>query len=258
MAKKTDYTVPMVEKALQILRFLLENNGTHGIGDIAGRLDIPKTSVFKILYTLESERFVAKDAEDRYSLGLGFIPYDAEVKNRWDFTKVTRPIMERGAALSGESLNLGILADDTIVMLDTVPGEEFFIIRHLIPVAPLYCSSIGKIFLAEFEDEALAEYFERHELTPRTISTLTDPDALRKNLAEIEETGTAHDWEEYEYGLTCMAKGIYSEGELIAGISLSGPTSRLKHKGLDSLEAILADVADALAAEPGLGKLLSL
>nr|WP_296155625.1 IclR family transcriptional regulator [uncultured Peptoniphilus sp.] len=258
MTKKSDYTVPMVEKALQILRFLLEHNDEFSIGDIATALDIPKTSVFKILHTLETERFVTKDASDRYSLGFGFIPYDAEVKNRWDFTKVTRPIMEQGAAACGESLNLGILADDAIVMLDTIPGEEFFIIRHLIPVAPLYCSSIGKIFLSEYSEERFDEYIARHTLTPRTISTLTTPEALRADLDEVLETGTAHDREEYEYGLTCMAKGIYSEGELIAGISLSGPTSRLKHKGMERLEGILADVADALADEPGLGKLLSL
>lgn len=258
MTKKSDYTVPMVEKALQILRFLLEHNDEFSIGDIATALDIPKTSVFKILHTLETERFVTKDASDRYSLGFGFIPYDAEVKNRWDFTKVTRPIMEQAAAACGESLNLGILADDAIVMLDTIPGEEFFIIRHLIPVAPLYCSSIGKIFLSEYSEERFAEYIARHTLTPRTISTLTTPEELRADLDEVLETGTAHDREEYEYGLTCMAKGIYSEGELIAGISLSGPTSRLKHKGMDRLEGILADVADALADEPGLGKLLSI
>lgn len=258
MTKKADYTVPMVEKALQILRFLLEHNDEFSIGDIATALNIPKTSVFKILHTLETERFVTKDASDRYSLGFGFIPYDAEVKNRWDFTKVTRPIMERAATACGESLNLGILADDAIVMLDTIPGEEFFIIRHLIPVAPLYCSSIGKIFLSEYSEEHFAEYIARHTLTPRTISTLTTPEALRADLDEVLETGTAHDREEYEYGLTCMAKGIYSEGELIAGISLSGPTSRLKHKGMERLEGILADVADALADEPGLGKLLSI
>lgn len=72
------------------------------------------------------------------------------------------------------------------------------------------------------------------------------------------ETGTAHDREEYEYGLTCMAKGVYFKGMLIAGVSLSGPTSRLEHKGMERLEEALADVADALAAEPGLGTLLSL
>lgn len=55
-----------------------------------------------------------------------------------------------------------------------------------------------------------------------------------------------------------MAKGVYFKGKLIAGVSLSGPTSRLEHKGMDRLEEVLADVADALAAEPGLGTLLSL
>ena len=258
MAKKSDYTVPMVEKALQILHFLLENGGAHGTGDIASRLNLPKTSVFKILYTLEKEHFVAKDREDRYRLGLGFIPYDAEVRNRWDFTTVTRPIMERAVAEMGESLNLGICADDTIVVLDTVAGEDFYIMRHLIPVAPLYCSAIGKIFLAEYEEEALEAYLARHELAPRTISTLTTKEALTADLRDVVETGTAHDREEYEYGLTCMANGVYFKGKLIAGVSLSGPTSRLEHKGMDRLEEALADVADALAAEPGLGTLLSL
>ncbi|MDY3118205.1 MAG: IclR family transcriptional regulator [Peptoniphilus sp.] len=258
MAKNSDYIVPMVEKALQILHFLLEHDGAHGIGDIANLLDLPKTSVFKILYTLETERFVAKDREDRYHLGLGFIPYDAEVRNRWDFTTVTRPIMERAVRDTGESLNLGICADDAIVMLDTVAGEEFYIMRHLIPMAPLYCSAIGKIFLAEYEDDTLVHYLARHELIPRTLSTLTTKEDLTADLLDVVETGTAHDREEYEYGLTCMAKGVYFEGKLIAGVSFSGPTSRLEYKGMDHLEDVLADVADALAAEPGLGTLLSL
>ena len=101
-------------------------------------------------------------------------------------------------------------------------------------------------------------YLGRHELAPRTISTLTTKEALVADLQEVVETGTAHDREEYEYGLTCMAKGVYFKGKLIAGVSLSGPTSRLEHKGMDRLEEVLADVADALAAEPGLGTLLSL
>lgn len=258
MAKKPEYIVPMVRRALQILHFLLEHRGSHGIGEIAQTLNFPKTSVFKILYTLESDRLVAKDAEDRYSLGLGFLPFEAEIRNRWNFTDVTRPIMERGVALSGESLNLGICVDDAIVMLDTVAGEEFFIMRHLIPIAPLYCSAIGKIFLAEYEEEDRRQYLENTVFTPRTISTLCDEKSILADLKTIDETGTAYDREEYEYGLSCMAKGIYARGELIAGISLSGPTSRLAHKGIDRMEEILADVADALAAEPGLGSLLQL
>ena len=70
----------------------------------------------------------------------------------------------------------------------------------------------------------------------RTINTIIDYSNFCEEQKKIKETQVAFDHEEYEYGLTCMATGLYQNGELVAALGCSGPTTRLGFKGLSQLE----------------------
>ncbi|MDO5301140.1 MAG: IclR family transcriptional regulator [Tissierellia bacterium] len=256
VAQKDQYIVPMVARAVDILSYLSREGGFHGIHEISYVLDIPKATVFKVLYTLQQAQFITKNAEDQYALGLAFLTFSSELKNNLDFRTYTKPIMERVARNCGESVNLGLLMDDTVVVMDTAKGEDFFIVRQLIPYSPLYCSGMGKIFLSSFTQEEFEDYLRRTELAPRTVSTLTDPGALNEDRLRTREKGLGYDREEYEYGLTCIATGIHHQGKLLAAVSISGPTSRLKHKGMGAMEEAVLELAREMEAIPGIEELL--
>lgn len=253
---KEEYIVPMLDKSLTVLDFLFKHPGFTSIAEISRSLDIAKGTVFRILYTLQLYNFVRKDDNDQYSIGPSFITYGTRLKNDWDILTLTRPILEETAAEIGESANLGIFLDKQVVVLESVTGEEFFIVKNLIPVSPLYCSSMGKIFLSQMSPEEFSAYAEWEDFKARTVSTIVDPKALYEEVQLAKKEGIAYDREEYTYGLSCVGRGVYYKDKLIAAVSLSGPTSRLNHKGMDRIQEAVTNLAHKIEALPEVYKSL--
>ena len=253
---KSEYIVSMLDKSLKILDYLFHKPGFTGIAEISSSLNIAKGTVFRILYTLQQYNFVRKNELDQYALGVAFITYGTQLKNQWDLLTFAQPIMEEVAKNLGESVNIGILLDDHVITLDTIPGEEFYIVKNLIPLSPLYCSSMGKIFLSEMTDSEFSEYTQRFPLQARTVSTITDPKVLAKEIQEVKKSKVSYDREEYTYGLTCVGAGIYHGEKLLATVSISGPTSRLEHKGMENFQEAIKDLAKSIEDIPDLHNLL--
>ena len=105
---------------------------------------------------------------------------------------------------------------------------------------------MGKVFLSQFEEKKLESYFES-ELKERTINSITEKISYDKEKSIFFETKIAYDNEEYEYGLSCISTAIYSnDGKIIAALSVSGPSSRLIHKGYKELEKRLLETSKAI------------
>ena len=99
--------------------------------------------------------------------------------------------------------------------------------------------------MASMPEEDVMKYFSGN-LTKRTINTITDYNQFLKEKQTILNTDIAYDHEEYEYGLTCVATSIKVKDEIIAAISVSGPTTRLKVKGFENLEKELLLTAKSI------------
>ena len=91
----------------------------------------------------------------------------------------------------------------------------------------MYATSSGKALLSRHTPEQMDAYFRDHPLLPLTGYTITQPDSLLRELAEVRATGVAYDREECEIGMRCMAAPIVNGSHVIAAICLSGPVSRL-------------------------------
>ena len=144
----------------------------------------------------------------------------------------------------GETINLGILYNNEVIYLKSIRGERFTFRVQLLPVAPLYNSSLGKIFLSTFSNEALEDYIHKTIFEKNTINTIVDIDAFKEEINKVKKQNIAYDNEEAEYGLTCVALPITKSNKVIAAISVSGPTSRLKIKGLNKIIQALQNTAD--------------
>ena len=91
---------------------------------------------------------------------------------------------------------------------------------------------MGKLYLAEYSAEELEKYFRSSKPQKRTVHSITNLADFLKLKEEIKKEGLSYDREEYEYGLTCIAAPIRDRnGNVAASMSISGPTSRLLHKG---------------------------
>ncbi len=242
-------TITMVDRAVLILEEIFSADEYIGVSEIAQNLELPKATVYRILNTLYQRNFVEQDNEtDKYKLGLTFIQYGEKVKSKLNIKTISEQFMENLSQNVGETVNLGISHDGNIINIFSIEGESSTLVSKLIPISPLHCSSTGKILLSQMTEEEIENYFDSHEIQKRTINTIVRYEDFRKEKEEILKEKVAFDNEEYEYGLTCIASPIINmKGKTIAALSVSGPTSRLKFKGIDYIIEELKKISSEIS-----------
>lgn len=235
--------ITILGKAFHILDYLYEIDQPVGVTTISKACEIPKANTFRILKTLETLG-VIEEKNDGYVLGKKLMTYGNNAANQNDLVNLAKPYMKQLCEQTNETINLGIQYEDQVLMMHSELGAKTSLVSRLLPVCPLYCSSIGKLFLANLDDSLIEEYFNSITPQQRTISTITTADQFKKEKDTILKEECAYDREEYEYGLSCMSVPIYDRNKkIIAGISLSGPTTRLQVHGFDNLMELLHNTA---------------
>lgn len=240
--KKYD-SVLMVDRAIQIVNTLFQFDTALGVSDISKCLDLPKATVYRILNTLNKGNIIEKNDNDKYSLGIVFIKYGEKVKSGLDLRTIAGPFIKELSLITGEAVNLGIRNGDSVLTIDSAEGEASVLISKLIPISPLHCSSMGKLFMAYMSDEKIIEYFNVNNVK-RTINTITEYNRFLIEKQKIIDSDISFDNEEYEYGLGCISSPIFDCNHVIAAaISVSGPLSRLNIKGRSKIESNLLKIA---------------
>lgn len=247
--------ITILGRAFTIMEELLKSDKPLGVSELARLTGIPKANTFRIMKTLEELKAVSPK-EDGYILGSKMIELGAGAKHNDEFMLVAKPYLQKLSKTCEETVNLGIMFQDYVLFIHTELAEQRSLVASLPPVTPLYCCSVGKIFLAYQTNKELEYYFKVHHPIKRTINTRTTKEALLQESEKIRRDGIAHDHEEYDYGLSCIAAPIFLGENLAAGISLSGPTSRLQYKGYAFLEKELKATAEALSKEATLKKVV--
>ena len=129
------------------------------------------------------------------------------------------------AARTGLAVQLAVLDRTEVVYLERVLVDGYRLPTRQGGRMPAYCTGLGKAMLAF--DDAAAEVVLRSELPRRTRNTITEPEVLRSNLAEVRASGVALDHKESYEGLGCVAAPIRNSGRAIAAVSVTGPVSQI-------------------------------
>lgn len=232
------YNVSMVDRAMKIMDYLVKSEHNAGISQLAKHLELPKANVFRIVTTLEKWGMVERDPlyENEYKLGKTLLVYGQKVKKDMGLLSVAKPIIKKMAADLGETVNIGILHENQIIILHSEQGEVSVLVSILPPTCSLNNSSLGKIFLANMSESENIEYFAGVTREGRTVNTITSYDDFFVQREQILKNGYSIEREEWEYGLSCIAVPIKDKSDkLIAAVSVSGPTTRMERKGFDKL-----------------------
>lgn len=244
--KESNDNIKVIENTFLILDLLFENK-KMGIRELAKTSELAKTTVFRIIKTLESLNVIEQDIDEQYYLGLKLSKFGIHINSSLDLVQFAAPFMKELAAETGESINLGILHEQQALIIHTEIGESYTLQSMLQPISPLYCSGMGKIFLSSMTAEERKTYYQQN-LVQRTVNSLVSLEQFEPEIGKILQQKIAFDHEEYEYGLSCVATPIYNNHqEIIAALSLSGPTSRLAFKGQDYLEEKLKYCANRIS-----------
>lgn len=233
MTKEVD-TNGAIQRAFSIFHVLFNADEGLNVAVIAERCGLPKTTTFRILNTLCECGALTKDADGNYRLGLLFALYGEKVKSETDLVSVAKPLLAELRDNVQETVNLSVLYEKKyVVNIVTLPGESFILTSRTLPISPLHCSAMGKLFLTDMTLQEIQGYF-RAGFPQRTSRTITTYEQFLPERERIAASRIALDNEEYEYGLQCAAAPIFDfKGKIIAAISTTGPITRLSNKGLD-------------------------
>lgn len=243
MADEQQYILTSLSKALEILD-LLNERGKLKASEIGNALNINKSSIFKMLYTLERYKYVLKMDDGCYALGIKFALYSSNVSKQESLLAIAKPYLEKLRDDCNETVHLGILDDDlsVIFIAKETSNASIHMTSRVGIKMPFYLTALGKVLTANNLDEQMLARIKKYELRRCTENTITDYDALIKRLNETRDQGFGSDLEENEAGLISFSAPVTDvHGKTIAAISISGPAYRM----LNSKESLIAMVKKA-------------
>ena len=251
--KGTQNTIKSLDRALEVLVQLGEMQGGT-LSEIAGALNQSPATIYRVLTTFQGRGFADFDEQSQvWSIGPAAFLTGSQFLRRTSLVERARPIMRDLMEATGETANLGIERDGMVLFLGQV--ETHATIRAFFPpgtASAMHASGIGKALLCRMDDKRQREVLAASQLEQYTPFTLTDPDAMIADLHAAKARGYALDGEERNIGMRCIAAPVFNVfGEVVAGISVSGPTTRITEDRIDALAAHVMDAAAILTRAIG-------
>ncbi|MBK1661944.1 HTH-type transcriptional regulator BhcR [Paracraurococcus ruber] len=244
-AEAEDAPVQSLDRALALLATLAEADGLT-LTDLAGRADLPMSTAYRMLLTLQRRGLAEFDASTQlWLVGVETFRIGTAFLRRRKLADCGRDAMQGLVAACGETANLAVAEEDGVVFVSQVETHEA--IRAFFRPgtrALFHASGAGKAILAYRPPQAAAATLKRVGLPRFTERTLTTLPALLADLAAVRERGYAVDDEERNLGMRCVGAPIFNEfGEAVAGLSVSGPTVRVTPEAIARFGPLVRDAA---------------
>lgn len=254
---KSAYSVPPVERALKLLRYIGDGNRARNLSVVARELGINRTTLIRLIHTLLDHRMIEEIGEDRgYRLGAGLVSLGAQAIQGRDIVQVCQPILHRLCQQTGMSAHLGVLdGRDIIYLCRETPNSHLVSNVRTGSRLPAHASSIGRAILAEMPDDELRQLFSGDAVAQATAKTPATVDEIIQQAHEDNSAGYAWSVGNFETGIgSCAAVVLDHTGQPAGAINVSGPESRFSDadpKGCAELRDAVLAAARAASGELG-------
>lgn len=219
-----------VDNALRIMEAMSESEYELGIAELSRNLGLGRSTVHRLITTLESRGFVTQNpVTAKYKLGIKIVTIGGTILQKIDIIKEARPYLEKLSRATGESSHLALLSGDEIIFVDKVSGSNPAKMASVIGLRrPAYATATGKMLLAHLPEGQLKKWLNSVSINRFTPFTLSNTDELSEQLEKIKGLGYSEDLQEMEEGLICFGAPIRNvSGEVFAAVSVSGAASRM-------------------------------
>ncbi|TXH39406.1 MAG: IclR family transcriptional regulator [Burkholderiaceae bacterium] len=241
--------IQVIERMFALLDVLAAHQDPVSLKQIAEQTGLHPSTAHRILNDLTVGRYVDRPEAGSYRLGMRLLELGNLVKARLDVRDAAIGPMRELHKLTHQPVNLSVRQGDEIVYIERTYSERsgMQVVRAVGGRAPLHLTSVGKLFLAHDDPQRVRAYALRTGLAGHTRNSLTDVQALERELTRVRQYGVARDNEELELGVRCIGAGIHDDqGKLIAGLSISAPADRLEEGWQDRLQATAHEISKAL------------
>ncbi|MES0828251.1 HTH-type transcriptional regulator BhcR [Ruegeria sp. SCP11] len=251
--KTAQNTIKSLDRAMEVFEYLSEEQG-KALSTLSEEMSQSPATVYRILVTLEGRGLVEFDHDEQvWHIGPKAFVIGSRFLRRTSLVDRARPVMRKLMEATGETANLGVEKEGSVLFLSQV--ETHASIRAFFPpgtLSPMHASGIGKALLAHMDEDRLDRLLAAVDLQAFTDRSITSAETLKKDLASIRAQGFSVDNEEKNTGMRCIAAPVFDiNREAIAGISVSGPTSRVSEAEIERLSRPVIEAAHQLTLAIG-------
>lgn len=248
----------LAQKTMLILETLLENTEEMDLREIAVRTNIPKSTVHRILSSLEKDRWVLQEKETRkYRPGARILIFADSWRVRQSLIQTADIPMRHLVEQTGETTVLAVTDGCEVRCAHVV--ESSHAVKFSFRVGgklPIHAGATGKVILA-FGNEDIRKTVFSSPLTAFTENTITSMEKLEEEIEIVRQRGYAISIEEVDPGGTAIGAPILSiDGRLLASLILSGPRSKFERKIEDLAPMVVKTARDISALLLGSGDTL--
>lgn len=255
---KGEYAIQTVVNAMRLLEAFRDAEEL-GVTELSHRLGLHKNNVFRLLATLEQQRYIEQSSDnERYRLGVASMELGQSFARSRTLLRRARRVLEDLSRWAEESAHLALMRDFSVVHVageqaDRLVSTSLRVGRRL----PVHCTALGKVLLGCSPEEVRQTYDRSVAsgggLEVRTPRTIVDGHKFFEELRTVAVRGFALDQGECEDGLHCAAAPVFAaDGEVVAALSISGPAFRLpEERLLDEVAPAVVEAAERLSHELG-------
>ncbi|WP_020660358.1 IclR family transcriptional regulator [Amycolatopsis benzoatilytica] len=240
-----------LDRALTLLSGLARGGKT--LDELAEEIGVHKTTVLRLLRTLESHHFVRREGTRHYRLGSALFDLANQALEDRDVRRSAHEALAALNSRTGHTVHLASYEDGEVVYIDKFEGHHAVRMYSRIGKrAPLHCTAVGKVLVAAMPPAKREEIARAIDYVVLTANTITTPEAYLAELERVAERGYAVDNAEHEDFIHCIAAPVRGEGgEVLAAASMSVPKVLLDYDGLLALVPELLAAAEEASVHSG-------
>ena len=234
--------------ALRLLNLFTMDEPELTLNDLAEKLDVGPSTVYRITNTLIHEGFLTKDPSSKnFRLGSLLLSMGHTIISSNSLCEKSPLILEKLVKDTGETAHLSILEDNKTIYLQKFECLNYVhLLTHVGKKNPVHCTSTGQIMLA-FQTEEQVEKVIVAGLPRFTPNTITDPIKFKERLTLAQKQGYAYNKDEMLNGVSAIAAPVKSpSGKVEFSVSIAGPTSRISPCNVQTLSKLVINAADEL------------
>jgi len=218
------HSVPIIDRMMDILDELERNADGASISELTQQIGQPRTTVYRIMKTLQRHDVVRREDNGSYKLGARLLRLAAKAAagaSDIDLPRVLQPVLDRLAEETGESVKLSVVDTEGLLVIAVAQSRR----EHALTVVrgqriPIHVSAAGKLLLAHMPEEERAAFLAA-PLPALTPNTITDPQRLSRQLATIRRKGWSKDQSEQSISINAVAAPVFDRsGRIRAAISV--------------------------------------
>jgi IclR family transcriptional regulator, pca regulon regulatory protein len=247
-----------LERGLAILGCFTPKRPVLGIADIADELGMSRSTTHRYVITLVALGYLEQGASRKYRLGLRVTDLGMSALNSTGLREHAHPYLEELRQRTSYTTSLGVLDGTDVLYVDRVRSfrrgqGKIDLDLHTGSRLPAYCTSMGKLLLANLPEPEQRDLIAEMKLTKRGPNTITSKKALREELEDIQSEGFAVDDQELAAELYAIAAPVRNEArDVVAAVNLAAHASMISLEELvDALGPHLISTADRISARLG-------